>query len=282
MAELLNIFEFALRGLFIGSLYALMASGLSLIFGVMRVINVAHGDFLMLGGYVAFFTWSWTQLNPIATLLVGMPLMFLFGMLIQRLLIERVIGRPQLSSLMLTFGISVVLWNVTQALFSPDPRGIPYLFEPIEIFGKYFAKNSLVIFGTSSAIALLLFLFMRAVSQNYEMAQVCGIDARKIRMLSFGLGSALAAAAGAFVPIHFSLFPGVGQEYILKAFAVVVLGGLGSLPGAFVGGLLLGMVESLITFYLNVHLAYLMFYATIVLVLLVRPGGLFGVGMVEE
>lgn len=221
MAELLNIFEFALRGLLIGSLYALMASGLSLIFGVMRVINVAHGDLLMLGGYVAFFTWAWTPLNPIATLIVGLPLMFTFGVLIQRLLIERVIGRPELSSLMLTFGISVVLWNVAQALFSPDPRGIPYLFDPIEIFGRYFAKNSLVIFGTSLAIALLLFLFLkgtswgkaiRAVSQNYEMAQVCGIDARKIRMLSFGIGSALAAAAGAFVPIHFSLFPGAATS----------------------------------------------------------------------
>ena len=285
MGELLNFIEFALRGLMVGAVYALMAMGLSLIFGVMRVVNVAHGEFLMLGGYVSFFTWSYFQLNPVMSLFIAMPLLFFFGVIIQRLFIERVVGRPELSSLMLCFGLSIILVQSAQVLFTPDPRGFIWLLYPVRLLGWNFPMYMLMIFVTTMVIALALFLFLkatrwgkaiRAVSQNYEVAQACGIDARKVRMLSFGCGAALAGAAGAFVPVQFSLSPGVGHDFILKSFAVVVLGGLGSLWGAFLAGLLLGIVESLITFYFSSHLAQLTFYATIIVVLLVRPGGLFG------
>ncbi len=291
MDELQVFVEFALRGLLIGALYSLMALGLSLIFGVMRVINVAHGEFLMIGGYVAYFAWAWTQLSPLATLLISVPALFALGVALERFLVERVVGKPELASLMLTFGISITLWNLAHALFSPDPRSVPYLYEPLELLGIYISKASLMIFAASLGLAALLVLFLkgtrwgkaiRAVAQNPEVAQACGIDTRRVRMLAFGLGAGLAGAAGTFVPIQFSLFPGVGHEFILKAFAVVVLGGLGSLGGAFTSGLLLGVVESLITFYANAHVAYLTFYATIVGVLLLRPAGLFGTGLVEE
>lgn len=282
---LLDFVEFALRGLMVGSVYALTAMGLSLIFGVMRVVNVAHGELLMLGGYVSFFAWSSLQLGPIASLLFGVPLLFLFGAWTERLLIERVVGRPELSSLMLCFGISIILLQAAQLLFSPDPRSFTWLLYPVRIVFWNFPMFMVAIFSVSMGVAAALFLFLkatrwgkaiRAVAQNYEVAQACGIDARQVRMLSFGCGSALAAAAGAFVPVQFSLAPAVGHEFILKSFAVVVLGGLGSLPGAFAAGLLLGAVESLVTFYFTSHLAQLMFYATIILVLLFRPGGLAG------
>lgn len=285
MADLLTFIEFSLRGLMVGAVYALMAMGLSLIFGVMRVVNVAHGEFLMLGGYVSFFAWSSVQLNPIASLFIATPVLFFFGMTIQRLFIERVVGKPELSSLMLCFGLSIILLQGAQLLFTPDPRGFTWLLYPVRLLGWNFPMYMLMIFATSMAIAFALFLFLkatrwgkaiRAVSQNYEVAQACGIDARKVRMLSFGCGAAMAGAAGAFVPVQFSLSPGVGHEFILKSFAVVVVGGLGSLWGAFLAGLLLGIVESLITFYFSSHLAQLTFYATIIAVLLVRPGGLFG------
>lgn len=284
-SDLLNFVEFTLRGLMVGSVYALMALGLSLIFGVMRVVNVAHGEFLMLGGYVSFLAWSFIQLSPVVSLLLVVPLLFLFGVWTQRLLIERVVGRPELSSLMLCFGISIILLQGAQVLFSPDPRSFTWLLYPVRLFAWNFPMYMVAIFAMSMAAAFALFLFLkttrwgkaiRAVSQNYEVAQACGIDARKVRRLSFGWGAALAGAAGAFVPVQFSLAPSVGNEFILKSFAVVVLGGLGSLPGAFIAGLLLGAVESLVTFYFTSHLAQLMFYATIILVLLVRPGGLFG------
>jgi len=198
-------------------------------------------------------------------LLISVPALFVLGLALERLLVERVVGKPELASLMLTFGISITLWNLAHALFSPDPRSVPYLYEPLELLGVYISKASLMIFAASLGLAALLLLFLkgtrwgraiRAVAQNPEVAQACGIDIRRVRMLAFGLGAGLAGAAGTC--------------------------GLGSLGGAFTSGLLLGVVESLITFYVNAHVAYLTFYATIVGVLLLRPAGLFGTGIVEE
>jgi len=285
MDELLKIIELMLRGLFVGALYALVASGLSLIFGVMRVINLAHGEMLMLGGYVTYFLWDILGINPIVAMVLAMPLLFLMGVGLQRGLIERVIGQPELSSLLLTFGISIVLWNLAQIAFTTNLKGITYLAEPVRIFGAYFAGNSLLILATSAVLALGLFLFLkftpwgqaiRAVSQNPEMAQVCGIDVRAVRMMSFGIGAALAAAAGALVAVNFTIFPAVGHLYILKAFVIVILGGLGSVLGAFVGALILGLIESFGTYYLNAQIALLIAYSLIVVLLVVRPTGLFG------
>jgi branched-chain amino acid transport system permease protein len=285
MEEIVKIVELLLRGLFVGALYALVASGLSLMFGVMRVINLAHGEFLMLGGYATYFLSTGLGLNPIVAMVLAMPVLFLFGMLIQRGLIERVVGQPELSSLLLTFGISIVIWNLAQVSFTTNLRGITYLAEPVRIFGAYFAGNSLLILVVSAILALGLFLFLkfsswgqaiRAVSQNPEMAQVCGIDVRVIRMVSFGIGTALAAAAGALVAVNYTIFPAVGQHYILKAFAIVILGGLGSVLGAFIGAIILGLVESFGTYYLNAQVALLIAYSLIVVLLVVRPTGLFG------
>jgi len=285
MEELLKIVELLLRGLFVGALYALVASGLSLIFGVMRVINLAHGELLMLGGYATYFLSISLGLNPILAMVISMPILFLFGMLIQRGLIERVVGQPELSSLLLTFGLSIVLWNLAQIAFTTNLRGITYLAEPVKLFGAYFAGNSFLILAVSFILAVGLFLFLkfspwgqaiRAVSQNPEMAQVCGIDVRVVRMVSFGIGTALAAAAGALVAVNYTIFPAVGHQYILKAFAIVILGGLGSVLGAFIGALILGFIESLGTYYLNAQIALLIAYSLIVVLLVVRPTGLFG------
>jgi branched-chain amino acid transport system permease protein len=274
-----------LSGLLAGALYALVALGLALIFGVMRVINVAHGPLLMLGAYTTWFAYHRLGMNPYLTLLVSMPLLFLVGALLQRTLVFRVVDAPELSSLLLTFGVSIALVNLAQLAFTSDLRSIEYIGGSWMVGSFAFAKSRTIAFGFAAGITAAAFLFLqktrlgkaiRATSQSREVAMVCGIDVQRIHLITFGLATALAAAGGSLLSLIVAIQPEMGQVWTFKSFLVIVLGGAGNYPGALLGGMLLGLVEQIASLFLTTQLSEAVAYVLLVLVLLVRPAGLLG------
>ena len=276
--------QVVISGLLAGALYAMVALGLGLIFGVMRVLNVAHGPLLMLGAYTTFWLFHWFGLNPYLSLLVSMPALFLVGVVLQRLLVRRVVDAPELSSLLLMFGVGIALVNVTQLAFTSDLRSVEYLTGSF-VWGPFaFSKSRVIACAFAIVITAGAFWFLqktrlgkalRAVSQSREVAQVCGVNVQQIHMLAFGFASALAAAGGSLVAVMVAIQPEMGQVYTFKSFLVIVLGGAGNYPGALVGGLLLGLVEQLSSLFLSTQVNEAVAYVLLVLVLLVRPTGLF-------
>jgi len=274
-----------LSGILSGALYALVALGLSLIFGVMRVINIAHGPLLMLGAYVTYFLYSQVGINPFLTVPVSMAALFVVGLLLQRALVFRVVGAPELSSLLLTFGISIALVNLVQLAFTSNLRTVEYLTGSWIIGGLALSKPRFIAFLFSAAVTALAFAFLkftrlgkaiRATSQSREVALVCGINVARIHLLTFGLSSALAAGGGALLAVIVAIQPEMGSVWTFKSFLVIVLGGAGNYPGALLGGLLLGLVEQLASLFLTTQLSEVVAYVLLVLVLLVRPTGLLG------
>jgi branched-chain amino acid transport system permease protein len=277
--------QVVVSGLLAGALYAMVSLGLALIFGVMRVINVAHGTILTVGAYLTFWWFHFLGLNPYLSLLVSMPAMFLLGMGLQRFMVRRVVKAPELSSLLLTFGISIALVNVLQLAFSSDLRSVEYLTGAFVVGGLAFSKSRLVAFGFAVAITGLAYWFLqrtrfgkaiRATSQSPEVAMVCGVNVPQVHLYTFGMASALAAAGGSLVAVMVAIQPEMGQVYTFKSFLVIVLGGAGNYPGALVGGLLLGLVEQLSSLFLTTQLSEAVAYVLLVLVLLLRPTGLLG------
>jgi len=272
-------------GLLAGALYAMVALGLGLIFGVMRVLNVAHGPLLMLGAYITYWLFSTVGLNPYLSLLVSMPLVFLIGVALQHFFVRRVVDAPELSSLLLTFGISIALVNLAQLAFTSDLRSVEFLTGSFLLGPFAFSKSRVIACLFAAAITALAFLFLqktrlgkaiRAVSQSREVAQVCGINVQRIHLLAFGLASALAAAGGTLVAVMVAIQPEMGAVYTFKSFLVIVLGGAGNYPGALLGGLLLGLVEQLASLFLTTQVNEAVAYVLLVLVLLLRPTGLLG------
>jgi len=275
--------QVVISGLLAGAMYAMVALGLGLIFGVMRVLNVAHGPLLMLGAYTTFWLFSWFGLNPYLSLLVSMPLLFAVGMLLQRTLVRRVVDAPELSSLLLTFGVAIGLVNLAQLAFTSDLRSVEYLTGSFVLGPFAFSKSRVIACAFAVAITGAAFAFLqrarlgkaiRAVSQSREVAQVCGIDVQRIHMIAFGIASALAAAGGSLVAVMVAIQPEMGAVYTFKSFLVIVLGGAGNYPGALLGGLLLGLVEQLSSLFLTTQVNEAVAYVLLVVVLLLRPTGL--------
>jgi len=274
-----------ISGLLAGALYSMVALGLALIYGVMRVINIAHGTILMLGAYTTFWWFRLLGINPFVSLLVSIPLLFLLGMFLQRTLVTRVVDAPELSSLLLTFGISIALVNVAQLAFTSDVRSVEFLTGAFLVGPIALSKSRLVSFAFAVVITLLAFWFLqktklgkaiRATSQSSDIAMVCGINVQRIHLYSFGIASALAAAGGSLVAVIVAIQPEMGQVYTFKSFLVIVLGGAGNYPGALLGGMLLGLVEQLSSLFLTTQVSEAVAYVLLVLVLLLRPTGLLG------
>jgi len=274
-----------ISGLLAGALYSMVALGLALIYGVMRVINIAHGTLLMLGAYTTFWWFRLLGINPYLSLLVALPLMFLLGMLLQRTLVTRVVDAPELSSLLLTFGISIALVNVAQLAFTSDVRSVEFLTGAFLVGPFALSKSRLVSFAFAVVITVLAFWFLqktklgkaiRATSQSSEVAMVCGINVQRIHLYAFGIASALAAAGGSLVAVIVAIQPEMGTVYTFKSFLVIVLGGAGNYPGALLGGMLLGLVEQLSSLFLTTQVSEAVAYVLLVLVLLLRPTGLLG------
>ncbi len=274
-----------ISGILSGTLYAMVALGLALIFGVMRVINVAHGPLLMLGAYVTYFLYTWLGLNPYLTVPVSMAALFVVGVVLQRTLIFRVVGAPELSSLLLTFGVSIALVNLAQLAFTSDLRAVEYLTGSFVVGPFALSKSRLIAFVFAAAVTGLAFLFLqrsklgkaiRATSQSPEVAMVCGINVQRVHLLTFGLASALAAAGGALISVIVAIQPEMGQIWTFKSFLVIVLGGAGNYPGTLLGGMLLGLIEQIASLFLTTQLSEVVAYVLLVVILLVRPTGLLG------
>jgi branched-chain amino acid transport system permease protein len=283
MQVLTSSAELLAFGIILGTMYALVAIGLSLIFGVCGIVNLAHGEFVMLGAYVTFGAWSLLGLNPIATLPLSMGVLLLVGILMGRLLIRRVAPKGLMASMMLTFGVSLFLWNTAEVVFTPIFRSVEYLGEPVTI--GFMTASKVYFIGFLLALLLLALFFallkytdfgkaIRATAQNRQMALACGIDVKTVESAAFGLGALLAGACGTMVAMVWTISPQMGLGYLSKAFAMVVIGGLGSLPGAFLGAYIFGVAESVGTHFLSTRMAQVLPFAIIFLVLVVRRGGL--------
>ncbi|PYM93860.1 MAG: branched-chain amino acid ABC transporter permease [Candidatus Rokuibacteriota bacterium] len=277
--------QVVVSGILAGALYAMVALGLALIFGVMRVINIAHGPLLMLGAYTTFFIYQALGLNPYLTVPITMLVLFILGALLQRTLVYRVVDAPELSSLLLTFGISIALVNLAQLAFTSNLRTVEYVTGSYTLGPLAFSKSRLIAFVVAAALAGLVFLFLqrtrlgkaiRATSQSREVAMVCGVDVQRIHRITFGIAAALAGAGGALVSVIVAIQPEMGQIWTFKSFLVIVLGGAGNYPGALLGGVLLGLVEQLASLFLTTQLSEAVAYILLVLILLVRPTGLLG------
>lgn len=279
-----GLVEILIRGVMLGSVYGLVGMGLTLVWGVVGIVNVAHGEFVMLGAYFAFWLFSLLNLNPLYAVVLSIPAFFLAGSLIHRKITERLVKEHELSALILTFGMSILIWNLAQFLFTNTYRSVPYLTGNLPFLGLVFSKGKTVSFGLAILITGILFFFLksskwgkaiRATSQNPEVALVCGIDTMKMRTVTFAMGIALAGAAGTIISLQWVISPQMGTTYIAKAFAIVVLGGLGNIHGALAGGLIIGVLEALVTQYLSAKMAQIIPSVTILAILLLRPTGLF-------
>ena len=277
--------QVVVSGILAGALYAMVALGLALIFGVMRVINIAHGPLLMLGAYTTFFLYQALGLNPYLSVPITMLVLFALGALLQRTLVFRVVDAPELSSLLLTFGISIALVNLAQLAFTSNLRAIEYATGSYTLGPLAFSKSRLIAFAVAAALTGLAFLFLqrtrlgkaiRATSQSREVAMVCGVDVRRIHLITFGVAAALAGAGGALVSVIVAIQPEMGQIWTFKSFLVIVLGGAGNYPGALLGGILLGLVEQIASLFLTTQLSEAVAYILLVVILLVRPTGLLG------
>ncbi len=272
-------------GLLAGALYAMVALGLALTFGVMRVINIAHGPFLMLGAYVTYFLYSGLGLNPYLSLPLSMAVLFALGALLQRTLVFRVVDAPELSSLLLTFGVSIAIVNLAQLAFTSDLRAVELVTGSWIVGGIALSKSRTTAFLVAAGLTAAAFVFLqktklgkaiRATSQSREVAMVCGINVDRIHLLTFGLSAALAAAGGTLLSVIVAIQPEMGQVWTFKSFLVIVLGGAGNYPGALLGGMLLGLIEALASLFLTTQLSEAVAYVLLVVVLLVRPTGLLG------
>ena len=279
-----------LAGLLFGLYFSLVGFGLNLVFGVMRIVNLTHGDFLMLGAFSAYWAFELAGLNPIVALPLAFLLFLAVGLPVYYLLIPRLLGSrdPEMLSLILFFGFSQVIQAVTTMAFGTSERSIPGFVlgsGPVEIFGQSFPIAWVVSAAASAAAVLLLYVYLyltrigvltRAVMVQREEAVATGIDVHRVSALAFGIGLGLAAVAGVFAPFMLgSITPAMGTDINLTAFAVIVIGSLGNPLGTIAGGLVYGVSLMLMQTYAS-SWANLLPYLLLIAILLVRPSGLFG------
>lgn len=287
MLDPIILFTSVLNGLTTGAVYALIALGLTLIYGVLHIINFAHGAALMVALYAVYLLKEKLGIDPYLALPIVVPGMFALGYALQRWVIDRASHGKDENILLVTLGLAIVLENLMLLGFKSDTRTIdtPYTLSVVEIGPAMIALPKLVAFGGALAVAGLLFWLMRssdlgrairAVAKEKHGARLMGIDVQKVYALSFGIGMACLGAAACFLLPAYYVNPQVGSGFVLVAFTVVVLGGMGSFVGALVGGLLIGVVESLGGLFLGDSLGQIGIFAIFILVLLLRPQGLFG------
>lgn len=275
------------NSILLGGLYCLLGIGMTLIFGVMRIINACHGDLLMVAMYIAFFLFTALKLDPFVSIFVAMPVLFVIGCGIYSGLIKRLRGEFEESSLILTWGIALVLENLFAVGFTADYRSIStsYSTQNVTVVGISLSIPMLLSFGVAMLLTAMLYVFLlrsnlgraiRAIAQNKPAAQLMGVNVERVQMISYGIGAALAGAAGAAFSSVFYVFPAIGGMFTVKAFEVIVLGGLGNVMGAFFAGIVLAVAESLGAVFISTGLKDAVGFLIFILVLIFRPGGLFG------
>ncbi|WP_227355820.1 branched-chain amino acid ABC transporter permease [Haladaptatus salinisoli] len=283
------ILQTFIDGLLLGGIYAVAALGLSLVFGIMDIVNLAHGHMLMVGGYVAVILFTAVGITPLIGMVAAIGLMFLFGMALQKVLLDHVVDEGLEQPIIVLFGLALVLQNLGEYFLGGDSQstniGIPG--SGFKVGSVFFSFPRTVTFVIALVLIVGTWGFLRytttgaairATAQNRTAARYMGIDTDRIYIVTLGIGTALAGAAGALLSMLFPIDPYVGWSYLLKAFAVVVLGGVGSIIGTLVGGLTLGISENLGALYLGGGYRDVISFSIFLAVLLLRPQGLFGSG----
>jgi branched-chain amino acid transport system permease protein len=276
-----------ISGILIGGVYALIGIGLTIIFGVMRVINFAHGDLLMLGMYATYFLFTMLKVDPFVSILVVIPLMFVVGALLQKVFINRILGALPQNQILLTIGLGLIMSNAVMLAFTSDYKilSTTYSSSSMNLFGISISTPLVISFAITVAITVALYWFLlktdtgqaiRATAQDREAARLMGINVAKMSIIAFGLGAALAGTAGALISPTYYIFPQVGSTFTLKAFVITVLGGMGSIVGATLGGVLIGVAESIGGVYLGSGWKEVVVFVLFLLVLLFKPSGFFG------
>jgi branched-chain amino acid transport system permease protein len=287
--DILIVLQAIVNGLLMGGVYALVAVGLTLIFGVMNVVNFAHGEFVMLGMVITYLIHSLFGMDPDVSILLVIPVMFGVGAFIQKTLITRVVGQSDEAQILLTLALSVLLTNLVLLFLGPDYRSVKTAYKlSVWAVGPILLPVPRVIaFIVAMAFSALLWIFLtwtelgkglRAVAEKPEVAILMGINPRRMHWLAFGIGIALAAGAGSVITPFFYTFPSVGGMFVIIAFVVVVLGGMGNIPGAIIGALVIGVTESLSSQFLALDLAMLGVFIIFVFVLVFKPAGILGKG----
>ena len=288
--DLVTILDVVIGGLLMGGIYALIAVGFSLQYGVARVLNIAHGEFIMLGAFSTWALYAAFGINPLISLVIVGPLIFIIGFLLHRTLFRSLLNSaPSLpafegSSLLATFGLLYIIQNIAIIVWGAASRGYPYLASPVNLWGAVFAANRLVTLGFAVGIGLAFYIFVartrlgkaiRAAAQDPATAGLMGVNINQVLALCFGLGALMAGFAGVLYSMCFPIQATMGLGYTVIAIIVVVLGGLGSIPGSFIGGFILGIIGSIVT-YIEPSLTVAAFYFIFILLLLIRPKGILG------
>ncbi|PKG31779.1 branched-chain amino acid ABC transporter permease [Methanoregula sp.] len=288
MDDLSIILQILFWGLYAGCIYILLATGLNLIFGVMKIVNFAHGEFLMIGAYITATIFYLSGINPYAIMLLSMLVLIVIGAVVERLCFRPILGTGKLNEIFLSIGLIYIIQNGAAIIWTDNWQSIrsPYDGISVPIGDLAVPLDYIIIIVLTAAVLVGLYLFlkrttlgmqMQATSQNRKGAMLVGIDVERIDVISFGLGCALAAAAGTLWVVSGQVFnPYMGSIPAVKAFAIIILGGLGSIPGAIVGGLLMGIAENGAAYLLGGIWKDAVSFIILIIVLVIRPTGLFG------
>ena len=289
---MLLFFQSLINGLLLGGIYAVCSAGFSLAFGVMGVVNLSHGDFVMLGAFITYWLFILLGIDPFLTLPFSLAILYGLGFLLQRLVINRLVGAPPIMSYLLTFGLHLVLSNLALKAWTADYRTVNTAYSGLtwNWGGIILPVSRLATFFAALGVILGLYYLLyrtevgravRATSQDREMARLTGVRIFKIYSFAFALAASITGLAGSLISTTFVIYPQMGLPFTITAFCVVVLGGMGYIPGTLLGGLILGIVESLATTYLTAGVSLALTFFLLLFMLILRPGGIFGKGITE-
>ncbi|HEX7675057.1 MAG TPA: branched-chain amino acid ABC transporter permease [Bdellovibrio sp.] len=281
------ILQALISGILIGGVYSLIGIGLTIIFGVMRVINFAHGEILMVGMYLTYTLFTHWGIDPYVSILITIPILFIFGGLLQILFINRVLNAHSQNQILLTIGLGLVITNTMMMIFTSDYKILTttYSSSSMKLMNLSISTPMSISFLITGVIILGLYFFLKktdtgqaiyATAQDREAAKLMGVNVKMISIITFGLGSALAGTAGALVSPTYYIFPQVGGAFTLKAFVITVLGGMGSVLGAGLGGLIVGIAESVGAVAFSAGWKDVVVYVIFLAILLFKPSGLLG------
>ena len=281
-----------ITGILLGGVYAAYSAGFSLIFGVMGVVNIFHGELVMLGAFVTYWMFTLLKIDPFLTIPFSLVSMFVFGFLVQRYVINRVVEAPPMISYILTFGIHLIIAYSALWVWTADFRTVTTSYSGFnaDIGGIIIPYARLATFGLALVVVAGLYILLyksdvgraiQATAQDKEVARLMGVKVHRIYAITFGIGAAITGVAGSLIATYFIIYPQMGLPYTIIAFCVVVLGGMGYIPGALWGGLVLGIVQSLTATYLNSGLSGAFSFILLFIMLIVRPAGIVGKGIVE-